>query len=379
MHEAPAAEAEPHLNVWTRLGLRVSRPRPPEVRAEAEGEVAAQVEEPVEVIVPRVESGAFRSSDEMFAEVGARLRERRETLNLRHEEIERHIHLRAHYLRALEEGDFGGLPSAVQTRGMLANYAAFLGLDVDELLLRFADVLQARHRERHPLPYGARGKPAPAAPASPPLFRSFLTVDLLGIGLALFLAAFLIWGVSFVAQKKEQARAATPVMLDALIEPTPSAAPGTPAPTSILLDLGNLTATLEPLEPPGALPTAPEGVNVQVNIIALERTFLRITVDGKVAFEGRVNPGTAYPFDAADQIEVLAGSGAALRVTYNQRDMGLLGGFGEVVNLIYRADGMVTPTPTIGPSPTVTPTPTATFTPTMTPSSTRTPTSTPTP
>jgi len=84
-------------------------------------------------------------------------------------------------------------------------------------------------------------------------------VDLLGIGLALFLAAFLIWGVSFVAQKKEQARAATPVMLDALIEPTSSAAPGTPAPTSILLDLGNLTATLEPLEPPGALPTAPEG------------------------------------------------------------------------------------------------------------------------
>jgi len=106
---------------------------------------------------------------------------------------------------------------------------------------------------------------------------------------------------------------------------------------------------------------------------------LRVTVDGKVAFEGRVNPGTAYPFDAADQIEVLVGSGAALRVTYNQRDMGLLGGFGEVVNLIYRADGMVTPTPTIGPSPTVTPTPTATFTPTMTPSSTRTPTSTPTP
>ena len=102
--------------------------------------------------------------EEMFAAIGAQLRARRETLNLTREEIERHIHLRAHYLLALERGDFGGLPSAVQTRGMLNNYATFLDLDVDALLLNFADVLQVRHRERHPLPPGARGRPAPSAP-----------------------------------------------------------------------------------------------------------------------------------------------------------------------------------------------------------------------
>jgi cytoskeletal protein RodZ len=312
----------------------------------------------------------------MFAELGAQLRERRETLNLTREEIERHIHLRAHYLQALEQGDFGGLPSAVQTRGMLSNYATFLDLDVDALLLNFADVLQVRHRERHPLPPGARGRPAPSAPSSVPPLRGFMVADLAAIGLVLAIVAFSVWGVQYVIKTGAQAEATAPPMIDVLL--APSLAPlGASAPTSELLDLGNATATLAALETPVGLPTIPEGVNVQINIIALERTYLRVTADGEVVFEGRVAPGTAYPFEAATEIEILAGNGAALRLTYNLRDMGLLGGYGEVVNLIYRAEGVITPTATLGPTPTITPTLTPTPTQTPTPTRTLTPTRTP--
>ncbi len=308
----------------------------------------------------------------MFAAIGAQLRERRETLNLTREEIERHIHLRAHYLLALERGDFGGLPSAVQTRGMLSNYATFLDLDVDALLLNFADVLQARHRERHPLPPGARGRPAPSAPASVPPLRGFMVADLMAIGLVVAIVAFSVWGVQHVIKTGAEAKATTPPIIDVLLEP--SLAPlGTLAPTSELLDLGNVTVTLAAFETPVGLPTIPEGVNVQINIIANERTYLRVTVDGEVAFDGRVTPGTAYPFEAATEIEILAGNGAALRLMYNQRDMGLLGRYGEIVNLIYRAEGVITPTATIGPTPTITPTLTLTPTPTPTATSTRTP------
>jgi cytoskeleton protein RodZ len=325
-----------------------------------------------EVSLP-AEPVKFRSSDEMFAELGAQLLERREALNLTRDEIERHIHLRAHYLQALEQGDFGGLPSVVQTRGMLSNYATFLDLDVDALLLGFADVLQVRHRERHPLPPGARGRPAPNIPTKTPPLRGFMVADLAGIGLVLLLVAFSVWGVQRVIRIGAQAKATAPAMVDILLNPSAAAPAGTLAPTSVLLDLGNATATLDAFETPIGLPTIPEGVNVQINIIALERTFLRVIVDGETAFDGRVIPGTAYPFEAATQIEILTGNGAALRLTYNQRDMGLLGGNGEVVNLIFRADGVVTPTPTVGPTPTITTTPTITPSPTRTPTPTRTP------
>jgi hypothetical protein len=120
-------------------------------------------------------------------------------------------------------------------------------------------------------------------------------------------------------------------------------------------------------EAPPGLPTFPEGVNVQINIVALERTFLRVIVDGKVAFDGRVMPGTAYPFEARARIEILAGNGAALRVTYNQRDLGLLGSYGQVVNLVYLADSIITPTATLVPTPTITPSPTNTRIPSRTP------------
>jgi hypothetical protein len=155
-------------------------------------------------------------------------------------------------------------------------------------------------------------------------------------------------------------------MIDVLLEPS-ALAPAGNLSTSELLDLGNVTATLDAFETPVGLPTIPEGVNVQVNIVAVERTYLRVIVDGEVAFEGRTTPGTAYPFEAAAQIEILAGNGAALRLIYNLRDMGLLGGYGEVVNLIYRTEGVITPTATVGPTPAITPTPTITPTRTQTP------------
>lgn len=288
-------------------------------------------------------------------------------LNLTREEIERHIHVRVQYLRALEDGDFDGLPSAVQTRGMLNNYAVFLDLDADAALLEFAGVLQARHRERHPLPPGARGRISAGAPSSLPPLRSFLAADLLGVLLVIALIVFSVWGVQHVFEMNsaESLEPTAPSISEILGTSADAAATATP--TFALLDLDSLTATLSPLDTPAALPTIPAGVTVQLNIIAIERTFLRVVVDGETVFDGRVVPGAAYPFDAVTEISVLAGNGAALRVTYNQRDLGLLGGYGEVVMMIYRADGMITPTPTVGPTPTVTPTPTSTATSTQTP------------
>ena len=70
--------------------------------------------------------------------------------------MERHTHIRMHYVRALEAGNLAGLPSPVQGKGMLNNYAAFLGLDTDAMLLRFADGLQARLAARQPERTAAR-------------------------------------------------------------------------------------------------------------------------------------------------------------------------------------------------------------------------------
>ncbi len=331
---------------------------------------AADVPPPVEVDVQAP------SSAEVFAEIGGQLRKRRDMLSLTHDEIERHTHIRAEFLKDLEDGMLEDLPSPVQTRGVLANYAGFLDLDVDAILLRFADGLQARHRERQGQK-PVRTRAPMTVNTSLPFWRVLLTTDLLfGGGMAIMLVIFAIWGISFVVsiQSNVRPQATAPSIADVL------STAGTPTATA----LGEVTlipAQETPVAAPqdttttAETPTLAANINVQLILVATERTYLRVTVDGKVKFDGRVEPGSAYPFDAEKQIDVLVGSASALKVTFNGRDLGLMGNFGEVIDYVYTAQGIATPTGT--PPPTATATPNITITPSLTP--TLTPSVTPTP
>jgi hypothetical protein len=136
-------------------------------------------------------------------------------------------------------------------------------------------------------------------------------------------------------------------------------------------------ATGAPGQTTSEAPTLGANVNIVINIFAVERTFIRISVDGEVVFEGRMAPRETQVYEAESQVEVLTGNAAALRITYNGRDLGLMGNVGEVVSRVYTISGVVTPTATVPPTPTetlpTTSTPSSTSTPTPTVTSTVTP------
>ena len=307
-------------------------------------------------------------SGEIFKEIGLQLRDRRETLSLHLNEVERNTHVKAHYLEALEDGAMDRLPSTVQTRGMLSNYASFLDMDVDAILLRFADALQARHREKNPLrPVRKTGQPI--VPANLSSLSTFVAGDMIfGIGIAILLVGFAIWGINYVltVQSEQEIQPTAPSISDILLaSPDPSMFTATPTLLPVESFSDEATPTI-------VIPTINANVSVQVNLVAVERTYLRVIVDGDVAFEGRVIPGNAYLFEAEDQVEVLVGSGAAVRVAYNGRDLGLMGTFGQVVSNIYRAAEIITPTGLPSPTPTETVPPSPTLRPTNTPVPSRT-------
>jgi cytoskeleton protein RodZ len=322
--------------------------------------------QPVSGLPPVIESEIPRSvplqpADVIFAEIGAQLRERRELISLTIDEVERHTKLRAAFVKALEDGAFDKLPSPVQTRGMLANYASFLDLDTDAILLRFADGLQARRYEKYA--ETPREKIQTEVITSMPFLRGYIAGDLIfGVVMIASLFALAIWGVGRVvnSQNKQNAAATARPIVDVLGNaPLPTASLEM---TFVPVD-ENLPAT------PGAEITAnPElNANVVVSIFSVERVFVRISVDGEVVFEGRLAPGETKVFEANDQVMVLTGNAAALRITYNGRDLGLMGNIGEVVNRVYLITGIAVPTPTISPTPTNTLPPTVTETPTITP------------
>lgn len=324
--------------------------------------------------LPALEHEPVISSDDIFKEIGMELRTRRELLSLTFEEIERHTRIRVVFLKALESGLLEDLPSPVQTRGILANYAAFLDLDADAILLRFADGLQARYREKR-VGKKLRTRAVMTVNTHLPPLRTFIASDLLfGGGMAVLLLVFVIWGIGRVMTVRSASlpNATSPSISDVLVGTLPPNIPQQvtliPAQETSQASIPEITQTVE-------FATLGPDVNVQITLTSIEHSFMRVLVDGKVQFEGRTTPNTDYTYQAKDQIEVLVGNAAGLKVTFNGQDLGLMGNFGEVIDRVYSAEGVVTPTSsptrTLTATPNITGTPTQTLTPT--PSVTRTP------
>jgi cytoskeleton protein RodZ len=293
-----------------------------------------------------------------FVEIGRTLRQRREAISLSLTDVERYTRLRARYLQALEEGRIYDLPSPVQGRGMLSNYAAFLGLDSEEILNRFAEELQNRLAQRRPAStQPGRTNQAKKAPTG---WRRIITVDVIvGTSLVLGLMVFAFWGFAQIAAQQSPQEPTPPSISDILMDTrTPLAQNGltTPTNTPQVTVQAQATATIPFL---GNEP-------LQVYIVARQRAWLQVIEDNKVAFSGRVVPGTAYPFTAINSIEVYCGSSSALQIYFNQTELNTQGRLGQTLELIFTAQGIVTPTPRFTATPTATPQPTATLQPTRT-------------
>lgn len=331
------------------------------VLEEEQTEVAAQQVEdlqPATVAAPVSENPPL--DIDIFQNIGKYLSRRRELLGLSLDDVERHTHLRVRYLSALEKGDLQGLPSPVQGRGMLKNYASFLGLDPEPLLLQFADGLQRRLAAVKPAASPDRAAPTPSQIHPPSLLRRLLTTEMLFIVMFVtFLGGFIIWGAIriFSLRTTQPPSPTAPSISEVLLAAPTSTITQTPAP-----------ATPSPPALPGVEQTSgapeltplPAESSVRVYVTVRQRAWMRVLVDGELEFEGRVIPGSAYQYAGDASVEILTGNAAALQIFFNQQDLGLMGLFGQVANRIYTREGVLTPTPTITPTPSATPQPSAT-------------------
>ena len=69
-------------------------------------------------------------------EIGQILREAREDLKNSLEDVAKSLRIKKEYLMALEEGNFDSLPGTTYVSGFLKSYTQYLGLNIDQSLLR---------------------------------------------------------------------------------------------------------------------------------------------------------------------------------------------------------------------------------------------------
>lgn len=286
-------------------------------------------------------------------------------------DIETELHISRSYLQAIEEEDFPALPQGIQARGMIQRYAEFLEMEVEPVLDQYADILY----QSQPALISDQAKRKQARKVDGT--EQIITPDLI-IGVALLAIIFTIafFGVRRVISTRDQI--STP---DATAEISLTSPTITPS--------FQLTATVEELQGtalPAEIATATLQVRpttsgnenqtsrVIVQIITNQRAYLQIIADEETVFDGRVVGGNIYEFYAQQRIDLLTGNAAALDITVIQdgreTNLGILGLVGQVINLTFQPDVIITPTVTPSLTPTTTNTPLPSATPTITSSPT---------
>jgi len=130
-----------------------------------------------------------------MAEIGETLRDARMRARIDVSEIEAKTKIRAKYLRALENEEWGLLPGPTFVKSFLRTYAQALGLDgkalVEEYRLRFEDPAEAALEPIVAAPQRSRGRPGGGRSSSGGPSRGYLAI----VGVVLVVIVLLIVGL----------------------------------------------------------------------------------------------------------------------------------------------------------------------------------------
>lgn len=376
--------------------------------------------------------------------LGQYLRDSREAKELTLDDAVNALKIRKRLLEAFEQGEFEFSDlSQVQTRGFVRNYAQYLGLDSDTVVIYYDSALEGRtqgsrwRRNRKPKteskktksqerkrsrrrrrldethPRDEEGEPRPIASRSitdtnPSLPRVTLgdardkhdrrLARLLNTLVILLVGLAAVAVIAFVAvQLIQQTNQDNPTSF--VLGDLPPTSTRTLAPTF----------TPRPTDNAGqpAISQNFDGTGVVITVEAQQRTWIRVVTDGNVQINELVEAGSVMEYRSINEIILSASNARALNIIYNGQQQGTFGGRGQAVDITFGTDSVDiqtgpgfdptseatrTPTPTQDsrpatllaaqtPSNTPGPSPTPTNTPTitLTPSITNTPVDTPTP
>ncbi|OLP18642.1 hypothetical protein BST81_09655 [Leptolyngbya sp. 'hensonii'] len=272
-----------------------------------------------------------------LADLGAYLRQMREAQSLTLEQISIQTKISQRLLRAIEQGSLDHLPEPVYIQGFIKRYAETLGLDGTLFANQFpiGSVLQS------------------AAPRSLPSWRSLPAAQLQPMHLYL-LYIFLVIGAvnglsSMIDRDSTQAISPTEIQEEFTLpsDLRTAQAPDSKqsaSPLKAVFPMGQLEAESRIPASPKAqpdpqitLPADPTvmGKPVRVSVTLTGQSWVRVTTDNKVEFEGVLPEGTQRIWAATKQVTIRAGNAGGVLVAFNNALPKPLGSPGSVEEVTF--------------------------------------------
>jgi len=235
--------------------------------------------------------------------LGKYLRREREDRKISLREVANHTRVREYLLKALEEDQFHLLPSTTYVKGFLLTYAHYVGLDPHDVIRRYEDFLR-----------GETDRDAKVLPEKKNLWKKSYLLMVGGV-----IAAGLVAVYFFLYRSKPAGESIS-------IKPKTEEILPTPASPQVASSANTTSVAKE------------EPLSLQLK--AIEKTWLRIQVDGQPEQEMIFNPGEGGFHQGLKQIRVLVGNAGGLDVVFNGRVLEKVGKSGEVATLIFTPQGV---------------------------------------
>jgi hypothetical protein len=275
--------------------------------------------------------------------LGRYLRESREAKELTLEDAVRNLRIRREIFESFEQGNFNVADSPVRIRGMLRNYARFLGLE-EERVLQYYEAAEDEKRRIHRRfgrrktrtePIAARNitDTPPSLPAVTISSRRRLDFASALRNIAFFLGSLAaIAVIFFVIYNMLDLGAFGEKILE-----VPS------------LAIGSSTAT--PTNTPSITPSTliasstPDNfargiVSVAVSLEMTQRSWVHILVDDTEIFSGILEPQESMQLEGSQSVQIAAANAAGLHIIYNGIEQDLFGGRGQQVDLRFGLNGI---------------------------------------
>ncbi len=296
--------------------------------------------------------------------IGESLRNTREAKGITLHQAEEDTKIRKRYLEALEEGDYDVIPGRVYARGFLRNYANYLGLDQEEIMIEYKLLSMPVKDEYKKVDIEASINKRRSNGRSDR--RAYLATVLIAVLAILILVVYnFVYKHSpknavndlgnpptqQVDDKKPDSNLTVNPEVNPAINPAanpeanptanPGANPQSSQPSNGVngnsSDPGQGTANNEGT-PGSAGSTGSGGQTGQiaggVNITLNDKDqvcWIRVTVDGVVKFTGNINPGESKTFSGAKTVKLRLGNAGAVEATLNGQNLGALGPVGQPV------------------------------------------------
>lgn len=241
-------------------------------------------------------------------EIGSSLKAAREARKLSLEEVEEETKIRRKYLQALENEQYDVLPGQVYARAFLKNYARFLNLDVEEVMIAF-DYSSAKESPQEQDNINT-SKLEPEKKRDPkPRYWFYLATVVIVLGLSISVY-YAVRGIGLNYSDRDEFRTG---------------------------EQNQISQNGQSNQPGGQQPAAQAPTNMQEGVrltfnVTKNSCWIRVIVDGTPAFQGEVSAGQTQEFTGKEKISFRLGNAGVVQVELNGQDLGFLGEEGAVID-----------------------------------------------